>query len=448
MALIMVLGTIAVLTVLLAEFQTDTSTDVSAAISDRDSVQAEYMARSAVNLSRLLIAAEPTVRQSIMPLFALMKRSPPQIPLWEYSDQLLGVFNDSEAAKGFAGTVGIDLSLGKNLGMNGGRFEIVIVDEDAKININQAFSNEIARIRVAKALIGLIGPQQYSPLFDQRDARGQFHTRLEICGALIDWADNDEQGFNCDVAQSGGAGPEDSYYSVLPVPYRRKNAPFDSLLELNMVRGVSQDFWATFIDPEPTRPKKRVMTVWGQGAVNVNTANAQTLLAIVCAGAPQAEMCTDANQAAMFLAGVTMAQGVTMGAPLFSTPAQFVNTMKGEGDLGKMLTGFGMKPVKFQSDADFQKSVTTESKIFSIYARGVVKGYKRETQSNVHAVVDFRQAPGLTAAPSSTASAAGAFGAATPPKPSGTATSSTSPDAIAAAMTPSTGGQIVYFRVD
>ena len=39
-----------------------------------------------------------------------------------------------------------------------------------------------------------------------------------------------------------------------------------------------------------------------------------------------------------------------------------------------------MKPVKFQSESDFAKSISTESKVFSIYAVGVVKGYKRETR--------------------------------------------------------------------
>ena len=35
------------------------------------------------------------------------------------------------------------------------------------------------------------------------------------------------------------------------------------------------------------------MTVWGQGTVNVNTANPLTLYALICSGAPQAELCTD-----------------------------------------------------------------------------------------------------------------------------------------------------------
>ena len=192
------------------------------------------------------------------------------------------------------------------------------------------------------------------------------------------------------------------------------------------------------------------MTVWGQGAVNVNTANAQTLLAVVCSGAPTAEICTDVAQAATFLSGVTMAQGITMGAPLFGNAQQFVNTMKGEGDLGKMLASFGLKPVKFQSDAEFAKAVTTESKMFSIYARGFVKGYKRETRASIHAVVDFRQAPGLgggtstTTTPGAPAPSASAAPSAKPPGQ----TAPADPNAIAAAMAPNTGGQMVYFRID
>src|SRR5207247_3267596 len=84
-ALVMVMGAIAILTVMLAEFQDETSAELAAATAQRDGVQAEYMARSAINLSRLLIASEPTMRKQIAPLFMLMKRTPPQLPLWEFS---------------------------------------------------------------------------------------------------------------------------------------------------------------------------------------------------------------------------------------------------------------------------------------------------------------------------------------------------------------------------
>lgn len=449
-ALVMVMGAIAILTVMLAEFQDETSAELASATAQRDGIQAEYMARSAVNLSRLLIASEPTMRKAIAPLFMMMKKTPPQLPVWEFSDRLLGAFNDEEASKDFSKTVGIDVSLGKNLGMPGGKYELVIVDEDSKINVNLGASNDIAHIRLAQEIMGLIAAPQYSPIFEQRDGSGQFHDRLSVCQAIIDWADTDEQAFNCDLSQTSGAqnaGVEDAWYQLLPKPYRRKNAPYDSLEELHMVRGMSEDVWATFVDPAPDNPKKRVVTVWGSGAINVNTANAQTLLGVICAGSPQAELCTNADQAATFLAGVTMARGITMGAPLFGSPRDFVTAMTGAGQLGPLLAGLGMKPVVFKSQSEFLKSITTESKMFSIYAVGVKKGYRRETRVKVHAVVDFRNAPALGATPG--APAPGASTGSTPtPAPSTTSTAASGQNAIAAANAPSTGGQIVYYRVE
>lgn len=214
-----------------------------------------------------------------------------------------------------------------------------------------------------------------------------------------------------------------------------------------MVRGVSEDFWATFVDPDPENPKKRLVTVWGQGAVNVNTANAQTLLGVVCAGAPMADVCVNPDQASAFLAGVTMARGITMGAPLFGSPKDFVAMMTGKGELGPLLTMIGMKPVVFQSEADFSKSITTESKVFSIYAVGVKSGYRRETRVKIHSVVDFRQAPGLTSMTGAMPGQAGVMGMPGAPGLAG-ATSSQNQGAIAAATQPSTGGQILYYRVE
>ncbi len=460
-ALPMVIGAIVVLSVVLAEFQTDVSAEVSAATSARDAVQAEYMARSAINLSRLLIASEPTIRAAVAPLFAFLKKSPPQLPVWEFTDRLLSAFMSEEEAplegappkpaENNTATLLFDDSKGRNVTTPGGRFELVIVDEDAKLNMNQGSSNDIARIRLGKQIMGLIGPLQYSTIFDQRDARGQSTDRAQTCQALIDWADVDETAFTCDFSSNAqSAGSEDSFYSLLPKPYKRKNGPYDSLEELHMVRGISEDFWAAFVDPEPTNPKKRVVSVWGQGTVNVNTANAQTLLAVVCSGAPTAEICIDPTQAQSFLMGVTMARGISMGAPLFGSPQDFVQTMTGKGMLGPILASMGMKPVKFQSEAEFAKSIATESKMFSIYAVGVKKGYKRETRVKLHAVVDFRSAPplGTPGAPGTPqAGTTGAGGAGTTTTPT-TTTGPASADAIAAALKPSSGGQVVYFRAE
>lgn len=446
-ALIMVLGAIAIMVVMLAEFQDDAGAEFASATAARDGVQAEYFARSAISLERLLIASEPTMRQAITPLFMLMKQTPPQLPVWEYSDRILGAFNDPDGSKDFSSLSGLDLTLSKNLGLKGGHFEIQVVDEDAKLNVNMGGANEIAHIRLAKELMSTMAPIQYNPLFEQRDATGNYNDRLTICSALVDWADVDEQLFSCDVTNSPSSNAvEDSFYQLLAKPYRRKNAPYDSLEELHMVRGISDDFWSVFVDPEPTNPSKRIMTVWGQGTVNVNSANALTLYGVVCSGAPQADLCLDPAQMQLFIMGITMAKGITMGAPLFGSPKDFISAMKGTGPLGPMLTMIGLKPVKFQSESDFAKSISTNSKVFSIYAVGAVKGFRRETRVKIHTVVDFRGSEPVTGgapAPASTNSNSNAGG-----QQVQTSGAASAMGAITTALQPNVGGQVLYFEIE
>jgi general secretion pathway protein K len=398
----------------------------------------------------------------------------PQIPVWEFADQILGAFNDIDGGKSFMSLAGVDISLGKNLGMKGGRFDVAIIDEDSKLNVNVAARGDaITQQRVGMQLLGLMAGEQYNPLFENRDGDGQYTDRAAVCGALVDWADADEFMYSCDPrsTQNSGQVGEDSFYQILKIPYRRKNAAYDSIDELHMVRGVSDDFYATFVDPDPSNPKKRVMTIWGQGAVNVNTANAQTLLSLVCGAAvqqPPQKLCVDPLEQAKFLTGVNLLRGFTAGAPLFTSANAFVKAMKGQGMFGKILSGMlGLAPVVFYSDSEMAKMVTTESKIFSIYADGVVPGYRRQTRVRIHAVVDFRNAPapgfgyaGLpppgmsgtggpmtfpgylpnsyTPAPTSTVQQVGPSGGNTGP----------AADALMGALAPNPGGSIVYYRIE
>jgi general secretion pathway protein K len=143
-----------------------------------------------------------------------------------------------------------------------------------------------------------------------------------------------------------------------------------------------------------------------------------------------------------------MAQGITMGAPLFGSSSDFVKTMEGQGLLGPMLTLLGMKPVKFQSESDFAKSISTESKVFSIYAVGAVKGYKRETRVSIHTVVDFRQTQPLTTASGAPAAASSTATPTTPPVGgAGGQQIPLSGSAISTALQPAVGGQTIYFNI-
>lgn len=401
-ALILVLGSITLLTVFLTQLQEQTSSALAAALAERDALKAEYYARSGVNLSRLLIAMEPEIRNTVKKsvIGMLIGGKIPQIPVWEFTDLVLGPFNDAVGAQGFLSTIGADPLTAKNIGIaGGGRFEVVIVDEDAKINLNMPAQNTFsANERLGQQLLGLFGPPANAPLFEQPDADNQHSDQQTICGALVDWVDSDPSG-NEDVypcqphnANRVNSGTEDNYYQMIGLAYRRKNAPFDSMEEARLVRGMGDDFWATFVDPEPQNPKKRIMTVWGQGEVNINAANPQTLLAIACGAAPESELCNDPTQLATFLTVVTMGKSMTMGMPLFGSPKDYVDMMQGKGQLGPLLTQLNVKPVTFKDAKGLQKTMRVNSKRFSIYADGVVPGYKRTTKVRIHAVVDFRDA--------------------------------------------------------
>ncbi|MCC6900209.1 MAG: general secretion pathway protein GspK [Polyangiaceae bacterium] len=456
-AIVLVLSALTILAVMLAEFQDETSAELGSALSQRDALKAEYAAKSSLNLSRLLIASEPTIRKAIAPLFLLMKQAPPQIPVWEFADRVLGAFNDSEGAEGFLSLSGMAIGEGKNLGLEGAGFEIKIVDEDAKVNVNTpARGDAFSQSRLAAQLIGLLAGPQYDPMFSSRDADGQFSDRQAICGAIIDWTDPDQEGYVCDPHSGSAqqAGAEDSYYQLLKKPYPRKNAAFDSLEELRLVRGVGEDFWATFVDPDPSRPEKRVMTVWGQGKVNVNTANPQTVLAVICGAAvPGTPLCSDPAEAMKFLTAFDLVKSFTAGAPLFGSPKAFISALKGKGMFGAALSALEMKPIQLLSDTETIKGITTESLVFSIYSTGYVKAGQRETRVKIHAVVDFRgapppgMAPGAMSAIEAAAAAAGSGAAGTGGAP-GALPEGATEGAIAAACQPNPGGNIIYHRVE
>src|SRR5690606_25885062 len=100
-----------------------------------------------------------------------------------------------------------------------------------------------------------------------------------------DWWDRDENRTNYDpvLATATTSGGEDSdYYRSLPQPYAIKNAPFDTIEELRLVRGISDDFWATFVEPSLDDPNERQITIYGAARVNPNQAAPAVILARVC----------------------------------------------------------------------------------------------------------------------------------------------------------------------
>lgn len=441
-ALLLVLGAITVLTVFLTELQQDVSADLAAALAERDALQAEYIARSGVDLSRLLIASEPTLRLHLGPMIAMLAggRVPRQIPIWRFTAEALGLFNDQAGFAEFSTLFSLDSASTKGGSLTVGGFELDVIDEDGKVNPNVAGGVIGSEFRLIKFLAFQFGQTQNAPLFDSMDADGQISDPRTVCAAMIDWVDQNDQANACDPSPNAPAatGAEDGFYQLIGMPYVRKNAHFDSLEELRLVRGVSDDFWATFVDPVPEDPTRRNFTVWSQGGkININTASAETLVNLACAFAanqnPLPLPCTDPTQKLPMVQVLTQFKSFSRDLPMFTSPKQFRELIgKGIGSdpIIQLLLGLmGMQQNQnqgqpfpgWQVNSDLDQITTTSSQVFSVYSVGVVPGRRKTTRVKVHAVVDFRNAAQL--APPTNAT--------TPPPPN---------------QVPS-DGRIIYYRV-
>jgi general secretion pathway protein K len=466
-ALLMVLGAITVLTVFLTELQQETSATFASALADRDAMQAEYLAKSAVNLSRLLIASEPQIRTGLGPMGAMIPFK--QIPVWEFTDIALGPFNDEAGMATFGGMLSVDTSTGKGLGLKTGRFEVKIVDEDSKINLNRA--SVVPDVDLDRQLVKLMESPQYAPLFEGRDLDDQFSDMNTICGAMTDWADPDENRSTCYIGSTAQAstGAEDNFYQMIGLDYRRKNAAYDSLEELRLVRGMGDDFWSTFVDPNPDDPKARTLTVWGQKAINVNSANPQILLAAACSvcnpaapggngAAPTSAqglaLCVDPMVQAQFLSLLGVLR--TFPIPIFTKNSDFTNLLKTgniPGPIGAML-GPMLSPLLLQAglpcsvNSGANKQFTVTSRVFSIYADGIVPGRKRTTRVRVHAVIDTRASNPLTGAGPNGTGGMNGTGSTGNTGGSAPGNADTPPVDPIALLNASPMGRVVYYRIE
>lgn len=117
----------------------------------------------------------------------------------------------------------------------------------------------------------------------------------DVRACILDWADEN------DVPRLGGA--EAAYYSMLRPPYRTKNKPMEIMPELMLVRGIDHQLYYgedanqnRVLDPNEDDGVRRfplddpdgklqlglvdLLTVYGSGRVNLNTAPVQVLMAI------------------------------------------------------------------------------------------------------------------------------------------------------------------------
>ena len=406
-ALLLSLIALTILAVLVTDLHETTGMSFSAAIAERDQLRAEYLAKSGVNLTRMLIGQEKNIRPLVDGLYQMMfKRRAPQLPVWQYADMLLKPFANFDDSKEDVASAGFSLDLSEGLGETGGTFEIMATSENGKLNVNDPRMEDsvAAHSNISSMLYSLLGgylpsPNKYDPLFSAFDERGRLTSRLDVLANVIDWWDVDEQRTNFDpvlgAAQSSGA-EDTEYYRTQSPPYTIKNAPFDTLEELRLVRGISDDVWATFIEPDLEDPNLRQVTIYGGQFINPNEATPEVLLGRVCAFPDLREqpLCIDPLEQLKFVNAISI--GRIAPIPWFSRASDFVGFITGQpeglyGQLARAAEAMGptvlFQPMEIKNQDTRNKlfrTFSTEGTMFTIEATGRVG----RSQRRIRAVVN------------------------------------------------------------
>jgi general secretion pathway protein K len=370
-ALLMVLIALTILGTMTADLMETNEVYLATAVNARDALKAEYMAKSGINLSRLTLSFRELLGDT-------------SLPFWQYADMLVSTFTSSGG--GFLGDLtGANLSDVEGLGLKGigqdADLKVTIVDEESKINVNvsNVFVRGNGAARMMHELYALMSPPEFDHLFDYRIGSGELVSREEIICEIIDFSDGNED--LCDL--SGSEDP--SLYTMMDPPYERKNAPLDSLEELHLVSGINDDLWSAFVDPDPEDPNRRIMTVWGKGRINVNTAPPEVLLAVTCDLAQDHEGVGPCNDPLQLVQVAYLIQGITLLRTImpFARINDFIKALQNPESFFILgVPGIQMSPDKFAAQRNM---LTTRSTVFSIYSEATVG----RVTKRIHMVVDM-----------------------------------------------------------
>ncbi|MRR08304.1 MAG: general secretion pathway protein GspK, partial [Deltaproteobacteria bacterium] len=154
-----------------------------------------------------------------------------------------------------------------------GRYTFRLLSESGKIDINKM--TDLTGIVLKNLLLSMDVSQEKADT---------------IVDSILDWIDSDN------LRRLSGA--EDEYYLSLQVPYRAKNAPFDTLEELLLVKGVTPDI---LFGNKERRGIIHYLTIYGTSSkININAAPKEVLAALPGLTGDAAKRIVDQRETAEF----------------------------------------------------------------------------------------------------------------------------------------------------
>lgn len=156
---------------------------------------------------------------------------------------------------------------------------IMVYDESGKININ--------KLKTPDGIINRYQIDQMLKLIDLLNYQYEEHSPVSygLIPAIIDWVDYDDEVTILPFIKKANKGAENDYYKDLIDPYKCKDAPFETLDELLLVKGMTPEiFYGQAGDKDRSIESvdgiRKYLTIYGDGKININVASAMVILSL------------------------------------------------------------------------------------------------------------------------------------------------------------------------
>ncbi|OQX25215.1 MAG: hypothetical protein BWK80_16800 [Desulfobacteraceae bacterium IS3] len=228
-AMFMVLWVLTLLSVIVGEFCHAMRTEVNITRNFKEETEAYYIALAGMNIA----------------ISELIKN--------EHSPQKTES-SDAEKQDKIEWRVNADIPA---IAFGAGHFKVEIGNESGKINLNKA----------GESLLRMM-----TEFFEIED-----NEKAVIADSILDWRDQDS------LHRLNGA--EDDYYMSLPKPYQCKDADFDAVEELRLVRGITAEIYEVLKEIvtvlEDTEPQAETGNSQADSdKININAASPEMLLSL------------------------------------------------------------------------------------------------------------------------------------------------------------------------
>ena len=247
-ALVITLLMVALLVTLILEFDASTRNELQAATNFRDGMKASYLAKAGVSAAQAILEEDMKIDsmfgRNYDTLFEIWAMPLPNYPIGD------------------------------------GVVSVYVTDEAGKLNLNDLAA--LTDREASDSPILLDHTRRFEQLFELLFLDGR------VLDAILDWLDPDDR--------QRADGAEAPYYGALDRPYDIKNGPFDSLSELRLVKGMTEQVFERlrpFVTVYPRAPN-------GITPVNINTADPLVLQALGDQGNISEAMAGDILQARPF----------------------------------------------------------------------------------------------------------------------------------------------------